>query len=279
MKYKISLGKISYINASPVYYGLDRGLLPDWLEMVPDVPSVLNRKTITKQIEISPVSAAFYAMNHEKLLVLPDLSISCHGNVLSVICASNYELDDLRHKTVMFSQESASAASFLRMIFSQKKVYPDFKVGPVGDINEIPDGVDAVLVIGDAALTQPWQDRFTHCFDLGGIWYEMTRLPFVFAVWVVRESFARENPGKVQEVLDLLLESKNMGYANIEEVILVGQKKLNLSYSIVKNYYDLLICDLDPLKVKALKLFFESLYAQKILDTPARVRFFNKELM
>lgn len=279
MKHKISLGKISYINASPVYYGLDRGLLPDWLEMVPDVPSVLNRKIITKQIEISPVSAAFYAMNHEKLLVLPDLSISCHGNVLSVICASNYELDDLSHKTVMFSQESASAASFLRMIFSEKKVYPDFKVGPVGDINEISDGVDAVLVIGDAALTQPWQDRFIHCFDLGGIWYEMTRLPFVFAVWVVRESFARENPGKVQEVLDLLLESKNMGYANIEEVILVGQKKLNLSYSIVKNYYDLLICDLDPLKVKALKLFFESLYAQKILDTPARVRFFNKELM
>jgi len=279
MKHKISLGKISYINASPVYYGLDRGLLPDWLEMVPDVPSELNRKIITKQIEISPVSAAFYAMNHEKLLVLPDLSISCHGNVLSVVCASNYKLDDLNHKTVMFSQESASAASFLRMIFSQKKVYPDFKVGQVGDINEIPDGVDAVLVIGDAALTQPWQDRFIHCFDLGGIWYEMTRLPFVFAVWVVRESFARENPGKVHEVLDLLLKSKNMGYANIEEVIKEGQKKLNLSHSIIKEYYDLLICDLDPLKIKAMKLFFESLYGQKILDTPARVRFFKKELM
>jgi chorismate dehydratase len=274
MKHKISLGKISYINASPVYYGLDRGLLPDWLTMVSDVPSVLNRKIITEQIEISPVSAAFYAMNHEKLLVLPDLSISCHGNVLSVICASNYDLDDLNQKTVMFSQESASAASFLRMIFSKKQVYPDFKVGPVGDINEIPKEVDAVLVIGDAALTQPWQKRFIHCFDLGGIWYEMTGLPFVFAVWVVRESFARKNPGKVQEVLDLMLESKNMGYANIEEVIEAGQKKLNLSHAVIKEYYDLLICDLDPLKIKAMELFFLSLYEQKILDTPAQVRFF-----
>ncbi len=275
MKPNISLGKISYINALPVYYGLDRGLLPDWLTMVSDVPSALNRKIITDQIEISPISAAFYAMNHDKLLLLPDLSISCHGNVLSVICASNYELDDLNQKTVMFSQESASAASFLKMIFSQRQVYPDFRVGPVGDINEIPLGVDAVMVIGDNALTQPWGERYAHCFDLGGIWYEMTGLPFVFAVWAVRESFAKKYPEQVGEVHELLLASKRQGYAHIDEVIEAGTKKLNLNYSIIKQYYDLLICDLDPLKTKAMKIFFESLCEQKILDNPAKVRFFS----
>jgi chorismate dehydratase len=275
MKPRISLGKISYINASPVYYGLDNGLLPDWLTMVPDVPSALNHQIITDQIEISPISAAFYAMNHEKLLLLPDLSISCHGNVLSVLCASNYALDDLDQKTVMFSQESASAASFLKMIFSQRQVYPDFKVGPVGDINQIPSGVDAVMVIGDTALTQPWQERYVHCFDLGGIWYEMTGLPFVFAVWVVREAFAKRYPEQVGQVLDLLHASKKQGYAHIDDVILAGTQKLKLSHSLIKRYYDLLICDLDPLKIKAMKIFFESLYEQNILDTPAKVRFFN----
>jgi len=275
MKPKISLGKISYINASPVYYGLDNGLLPDWLTMVPDVPSALNHKIITDQIEISPISAAFYAMNHETLLLLPDLSISCHGNVLSVLCASNYELDDLDQKTVMFSQESASAASFLKMIFSLRQVYPDFKVGPVGNIDLIPSGVDAVMVIGDNALTQPWQEQYVHCFDLGGIWYEMTGLPFVFAVWVVREAFAKKYPEQVGQVLDLLHTSKKQGYAHIDDVILAGTQKLKLSHSLIKRYYDLLICDLDPLKIKAMKIFFESLYEQNILDTPAKVRFFN----
>lgn len=275
MKPRISLGKISYINASPVYYGLDNGLLPDWLTMVPDVPSALNHQIITDQIEISPISAAFYAMNHEKLLLLPDLSISCHGNVLSVLCASNYALDDLNKKTVMFSQESASAASFLKMIFSQRQVYPDFKVGPVGDIHHIPSGVDAVMVIGDTALTQPWQERYNHCFDLGGIWYEMTGLPFVFAVWVVREAFAKRYPEQVGQVLELLHASKKQGYAHIDDVISAGTQKLKLSHSLIKRYYDLLICDLDPLKIKAMKMFFESLYEQDILDTPAKVRFFN----
>ncbi len=274
MKPRISLGKISYINASPVYYGLDNDLLPDWLTMVPDVPSALNHQIITDQIEISPISAAFYAMNHDKLLLLPDLSISCHGNVLSVLCASNYALDDLDQKTVMFSQESASAASFLKMIFSQRQVYPDFKVGPVGDIHQIPSGVDAVMVIGDTALTQPWKERYVHCFDLGGIWYEMTGLPFVFAVWVVRESFAKKYPEQVGQVVDLLHASKKQGYAHIDEVILAGAQKLKLSHSLIRRYYDLLICDLDPLKIKAMKIFFKSLYEQKILDTPAKIRFF-----
>ncbi len=271
------MGKISYINASPVYYGLDHGLLPDWLTLVSDVPSALNRKIIAGEIEISPISAAFYAMNHETLLVLPQLSISCHGKVLSVICASHYELDDLNHKTVMFSQESASAASFLKMIFSQRRIYPKFKVGDVGNMNQIPREVDAVLVIGDAALTQPWHQRFPHCFDLGGVWYEMTRLPFVFAVWAVRESFAQAHPDQVSQVLDLLLASKKMGYENIEKVIEAGQKKLNLDPSLVKTYYDLLICDLDSLKIKAMKLFFDSLYQQNILSTPVQVRFFDPQ--
>lgn len=277
MKPNISLGKISYINASPVYYGLDHGLLPDWLTLVSDVPSALNRKIMAGEIEISPISAAFYAMNHEKLLVLPHLSISCHGKVLSVICASNYDLDDLSQRTVMFSQESASAASFLKMIFSQRHIYPEFRVGPVGNMNQIPQEVDAVLVIGDAALIQPWHQRFSHCFDLGGVWYEMTQLPFVFAVWAVRESFAQEHPDRVSQVLDLLLASKKMGYENIEKVIEAGQKKLNLDPSLVKTYYDLLICDLDPLKIKAMKLFFDALYQQNILSSPVDVRFFIPE--
>ena len=84
-KTRLSMGRISYINASPVYYGLDNGLLPDWIEMTDGAPSVLNQMIKNRELEISPVSAAFYGMNHKDLLILPDLSISCYGKVLSVI--------------------------------------------------------------------------------------------------------------------------------------------------------------------------------------------------
>ena len=274
-KKKVYMGKISYINASPVYYGLDHGLLPSWLKMVPDVPSALNRKIKTGQIQVSPISAAFYAMNHRDLLLLPDLSISCNGRVLSVILASNYPIDDLEGKKVMFSRESASAASFLKMIFNQRKVSPVYEVGSVNNFQRISNSVDAVLVIGDAALTHPWDQVFKYSIDLGQLWYEMTQLPFVFAVWVVRRSFAKKDPACVKEIHNWLLESKRQGYQHIDKVIEAGKNKLHLDQSVIKEYFDLLYCDLDDQKVKAMEVFFDSLLDQGILNEKPDITFFK----
>lgn len=272
---KTVMGKISYINASPVYYGLDNGLLPDWLEMDADVPSALNRKIIEGQIIISPISAAFYAMNHRELLLLPDLSISCHGRVMSVILASRYSIDELSGKTVRLSRESASAASFLKMIFYQRNVTPFFQTGDVSHIESVLQEVDAALIIGDTALTLPWREKFKYCIDLGQFWYEMTGLPFVFAVWVVRRSFAESNPLLVKKIHALLMASKESGYQNLDKIINISKEKLKIEQKLVKEYFDLLFCDLDDEKIKAMGLFFDSLFEQGILAERSVVRFFN----
>ncbi len=271
----IHMGKISYINASPVYYGLDRGMLPEWLQMVSDVPSALNHKLNTGKIKVSPISAAFYAMNHKDLLLLPDLSISCHGPVMSVILASNYEIDALEGKKVIFSQESASAAAFLKMIFNQKQIIPEYQIGDVSDPKNIEKLSDAVLVIGDKALVHPWENHFTHCFDLGELWYDMTQLPFVFAVWAVRKSFALKHPEQVKKIHDVLLVSKAMGYENLDQIIKEGTAKIGIDSKRVKKYFDLLYCDLDDPKIKAMGLFFDSLLEQNILKEKADIQFFN----
>ncbi len=272
---QVNIGKISYINDAPVYFGLDHGLLPPWLKMVSDVPAVLNDQIKTGQIKISPVSAAFYAMNHRELLLLPDLSISCNGRVMSVILASNYSIDDLGGKKVIFSRESASAAAFLKMIFRRKKVSPIFEVGSTNDYQKIARRVDAALIIGDAALLHPWGQIFKYCMDLGRLWYDMTKLPFVFAVWVVRRSFAARHPSLVREIHKLLLASKELGYQNIDKVIETGQNKLGLKRSVIKEYFDLLYCDLDDEKINAMALFFDSLFDQGILNKRVNIEFFN----
>lgn len=272
---KIKIGKISYINDAPVYFGLDHGLLPPWLEMVSDVPAVLNEKIKTGQIKISPVSAAFYAMNHREFLLLPDLSISCDGRVMSVILASNYKIDDLDAKKVIFSKESASAAAFLKMIFRRKKVSPIFEVGATNNYQKMALDADAALIIGDAALLHPWEEVFNYCIDLGQLWHDMTKLPFVFAVWVVRRSFAAKNPYLTRKIHQLLLTSKDLGYRNIDKVIDAGTNKLGLERSVIKEYFDLLYCDLDDKKIKAMALFFDYLFDQAILKEKVDIQFFN----
>jgi len=271
---KIHIGKISYINDAPVYFGLDHGLLPPWLKMVSDVPAVLNAQIKTGQIKISPVSAAFYAMNHRDLLLLPDLSISCNGRVMSVILASNYPIDELDGKTVMFSQESASAAAFLKMIFCRKNVSPVFEVGPTNNYQQISRSTDAALIIGDAALLYPWAHVFEYCIDLGQLWHDMTKRPFVFAVWVVRRTFAVKHPSRVRQIHKLLLASKDLGYLNIDKVIEAGTNKLGLKQAVIKEYFDLLYCDLDEKKINAMALFFDSLFDQKILTEKVVIEFF-----
>jgi chorismate dehydratase len=271
----LRLGRISYINASPVYYGLDHGLTQSWLTLVTDVPASLNRQIIDGSVDISPISAAHYAMHHQSLLLLPDLSISCHGPVMSVLCASHMPLDDLAGKTVMLTKESATAASFMKMIFAQLGVTPEFVTGDVGNIHQIPSDVDAVLVIGDAALTQPWDQRFAYCFDLGEIWHDMTQMPFVFAVWAVRKEVAAAHPETVTRALKLLWASRNSGYEHIDTVIAAGQAKLGLPASLVKKYYQHLFCDMDALKIEAMTRFFDILYREKILPSSVAVRFFQ----
>lgn len=271
----VRIGKISYINASPVYYGLDHGLLPAWLEMVADVPSALNRQIMTGQVVISPISAAFYAQNHTDLLVLPDLSISCHGRVLSVLLVSQYPIEGLGGKHIVFTRESASAASFLKMIFNRKQITPEYAVGRVDDCQRVSKQADAALVIGDTALTQPWDTVFHYCYDLGQLWYEMTQLPFVFAVWAVRRSFARKYPEVVRDIHQLLLASRVQGEVHLERVVRNGIEKTGLPEPVVREYFELLYCDLDEKKIDAMTLFFDSLKQQGILYDQPRVNFFE----
>ncbi len=271
---KFSLGKIDYINASPVYYGLDNGLQPHWLEMVEGPPAVLNRMIKAGKLEISPVSAAFYGMNHRDLLILPDLSISCNGRVLSVILMSNFPLENLNGKNIVLTEESATASALVRLMVHDKGITPKFYKKRIRNLDDIPENTDAALIIGDAALTLPWENCFRYRMDLGDIWFKEKNLPFVFALWVVRRSYALEHRKKVQAVLDLFYASRKKGYENLDRIIRSGADKLNLDEKIVREYYNLLICDLDEQKIKALKKFFDSLYRMNLFKDEVDLQFF-----
>ena len=271
---RLFLGKIDYINASPVYYGLDNGLKPDWLEMVEGPPAVLNKMIKESKLEISPVSAAFYGMNHKDFLVLPDLSISCNERVLSVILMSNFPIEDLDGKNIVLTEDSATAAALVKLMVHERGITPKFSKKRIRNLSDIPENTDAALIIGDAALTMSWEHCFRYRMDLGEIWFKEKKLPFVFALWVVRRSYALKYRECVQEVLDIFYASRKKGYENLHEIIRSGADKLSLDELKIKEYYDLLFCDLDEKKVKALQLFFDSLYDINFYKDKVDLHFF-----
>ena len=267
----LSMGRMDYINASPVYYGLNNGLLPSWITMTDGPPAVLNRMILNKELAISPISSGFYGLHHSDLMVLPDLSISCDGPVLSVILMSNHAVEDLHGKKVVLTEDSATSALLVRLVFAELGISPVFSTGKMRTLADIPGHTDAVLVIGDAALTQPWDNRFEHRMDLGELWHRKTGLPFVFALWVVRRDYAAENPELVKEALRLFHLSKQQGYENIEAVIDKGVDRLSLDRSVIEKYYQVLYCDLDEKKIHAMELFFKRLYMHGLFKERVKV--------
>lgn len=194
---------------------------------------------------------------------------------MSVVLMSRYPLQNLGGKKVVLSGESETSAAFVKMIFLQRGISPVFEKRRVKNLPDVQETADAVLVIGDTALREPWDSVFEFRIDLGELWYEMTGMPFVFAVWAVRRSFAQKRPETVDRVIDMLLESKRQGEGNMNHIIRRGADTLRLEKSYVKEYYECLFCDFDTRKIEALERFFHLLHRSQIFPEEAKVRFFT----
>jgi len=275
----INLGRISYINVAPVYYGLDNGLKPDWLNIVSAPPSILNNMMVKNELDISPVSSVAYAKNQDAWLLLPDLSIACFGRVMSVILVSKKPFEKLTDNKVIITDKSAAAAELLKLLFSIKKVKPVFETMPIQCPDEIKKSADAALIIGDKALKEKWHVHFDHIYDLGRMWLELTDLPFVFALWAVRKSFADKRPEVVSSTIKLFDISKKQGNKNLEDIAKKASEILGIDIDICRKYYGLLNYNLDPLQLKGLTSFFEKLYHKKILPQKVQLRFFEIPLL
>lgn len=190
----MKIGRIPYINCYPVYGAIDRGRVKLDAELVDGVPTDLNRKMATGELDISVVSAVEYARDSGRYLLLPDLAISCDGPVRSVMLFSKRPASDLSSRNVIVSRSSMTSVALLELLFenvwhsSPRFVPGDAEIRDI--VVDSPTDADARLVIGDAALVlgSNHRLRYPYAYDLGQAWKEWTGQPFVFAVWVAQRS-------------------------------------------------------------------------------------------
>jgi len=268
----VRIGRISYMNVAPIYYGLDGQTDDRWYTILSAPPAVLNREMAAGELDISPVSTAAYADHQGEWMILPNLSISCDGPVMSVVLASRYGIRDLDGKQVVISDESASAAALLRLFFREHDVQPQVSCRKLDNHNALC-GADAVLVIGDAALNGKWQKTYRYVWDLCGAWKDATGLPFVFALWAVRTQYAREHAAQVARTLDILNRSRRKGCANLAAITASMQKSCGLQRDVLERYFNGLQYDLDAVKFTGLQTFYTRLYRYGLIPEPVKPRF------
>ena len=270
---KFKIGRISYINVAPIYYGFEHGSLKDKYKIISAHPAKLNKMLAEKKLFISAVSAAAYAQNQKNWLILPNLSVSCAADVMSVLFVSKVSVKNLENKKVIISAESKTASDLIKLFFCSQNISPNFIIKKINSYKDINSEEQAALIIGDSALAGGWNKNFKYIYDLGRLWNNITKLPFVFALWAVNKEFAQSEPQIISNLIKDFKTSKKEGKQNIETIINNSAKKLNIPYLTCKKYFETLNFDLDDKKIAGLSMFFDRLYKYNIIDKKVNLNF------
>lgn len=189
---RIRVARMEYLNSEPFYYDLDR----EEIELYPGVPSALGQAAAEGKIDAGPLSLVDFWKLEDQFTKLGQFCIATMGKTRSVLFYSKQPVEELQGACLGVTSHTSTARRLLEVILHHRyHVCPDSYV----DIDE-PN--DAFLTIGDNALRCRYGvPSYPYRYDLGEEWFNMTGLPFVFAVWAVRKDL---HPDAVSHLTNVL---------------------------------------------------------------------------
>jgi len=167
------VGSVRYLNAVPLTRGVEE-------EVVYATPSELAELLQRDQLDAALVSVTEVLFKN-RYDVLDGIAIASLGEVKSVLLAHTKPLGDMRE--VFCDTASLTSVELLRVLLAERGLEPQFKPLASYELTSLPD---YALLIGDPALDLLRAPGRHDLLDLGAAWYELTKLPFVYAVWALR---------------------------------------------------------------------------------------------
>lgn len=260
MKITARIGMVNFINTAPLYEMWRQTVRRvDW-QVTEAPPSVLNRMLHENELDLGFVSSQEYALHPGEYRILSDLSISATGPVGSVFLFSKAPFAQLGGRLVLLSSQSQTSVSLVKIILEEfYQVRPRYRVGLAAEIDAEMERPVAVLAIGDEALRLAEGGRYPHRLDLGEAWQARTGLPFVFAVWAVREDFCRTAPDIVLAIHQELHRCLRQGKERLREISATVAGRVPMDEEACYRYLQGIEYDLGSEKLEALRRFFEYL--------------------
>jgi chorismate dehydratase len=265
---QLKLGKIGFLNVLPIYYPLESGQVSHSFQIVSGSPAHLNGLMARGDLDVSVVSSIEYARHPERYFVLPDLSISCCGEVKSVLLLSRAPIRDLSGEEILLSAQSHTSIALLKILCSlYLSIEVNYKTGNCTDALASGEQPAAFLAIGDEALRLRHHPAYPYRWDLGEAWHAWTGFPFVFALWVIQRRSVEKWNGSLGNAVEAILAAKQWGADNPGLICEQALKAGLLNSAELREYYQRLHFDLDRRQQSGLELFFEYLY--RIGEIPA----------
>jgi len=223
---------VSYLNTSPLVWGLTHGPQQGVVDLRFDLPAECADALRSGAADIGLVPVIELARQPD-LVAIPGSAIACTGPVRSILVVSKKPLQEIES----FAADTGSRTS---VVMTETLLARKFGIRPevrphaprLGAMLEI---ADAALIIGDPALhldprMTEFEGRPVHVYDMGAEWVETTGLPMVFAVWAAKKSVADPRFAAIFE------ESAAYGAAHIDEIVEAEAPRLGLAPELVREY-------------------------------------------
>lgn len=186
--------------------------------MVLDHPSALCAQLARGELDVALVSS-FESLRNPIYRIIDGISISSDGPVYSVVVAHVGEISEI--KQIELDPAAETSGNLLRCLLSELKLNPRFVARSTSSISEN----SARLLIGDQAIhfRREHGDDFQF-WDLGENWKRLTRLPFVYALWLVRPEVV-----DVKTIADGLRALRDSNLANLDNLI-AGENEFDAAF-------------------------------------------------
>ena len=255
---RLRIGAVSFLNTRPLVHGLQSG---SEYTLSFDTPSNLAEKLRLGEIDVGLLPIVEHLRGVGDGFV-PGIGIASNGPVRTVKLYSRVPFESVREVAV--DNRSRTSVALLRILLAERfGVLPDF-FSFRADLPGMLRDHDAALIIGDDAFRE---DGAPYIWDLGAAWHELTSVPFVYAVWVVREGVDR---ARVASLLHTALVS---GRTHLEEIAQQAAQQQGQPVPVLLSYLrDTLHYSLDERDAQGIETFQRFCLRYNLIRSAAAAR-------
>ena len=241
-----TIGRVVFLNCDPIFDGLEN----DWT-ILPAPPAWLTGHLLRGDCLVASIPLADYAKHFDDLVLLPDIGISSHGSVGSVILFGARPVEEMRD--IAFPTDSATSSRLLQYLLEMRGLSPNsVEMGP--DLTQMLERCDGALLIGDRALWEAENNPQLIQMDLGQAWYDETGLPMVFGVFAARRDSPPHCLAKAHH--DLVKALRKFSDEEYKDVVIANSSiRTGFSVSRVERYFSEVSNKMEQIEVDGLNKF------------------------
>ncbi|NOU97555.1 ABC transporter substrate-binding protein [Paenibacillus sp. LMG 31456] len=275
----VRIGRIDFTNVWPLFYNFPLERFQGEVEFITQVPTQLNAAMAKGEIDIGPISSFSYGEHTDDYVLLPNMSVSAHKRVKSILLFHRKPLEELSGASIALPTTSATSVNLLKIILRRfYEAEPEYHYdAPV--LKDMLKSADAALLIGDHAIRESWKDNGLMVTDLAEEWNRLTGQWMSFAVCAIRKQLVEERPELVSRIYRAFMESKRESLSDLSSMVRDAQGLLGGTASYWEQYFSSLIYEFGPEQQAGLKLYYRYAWELGFLKQEAPIQLWNDKTL